>query len=49
VGSGELDRGRGSDKGHTKVYPGSRPLGGGSLHSAINLVYDHSCVYREPP
>jgi hypothetical protein len=33
---------------HTKFYPGSRPLCGGSLHPASNLVYDHSCVYREP-
>jgi hypothetical protein len=30
-----------------KVYLGSRPLGGGSLHPASNLVYEHS-VYREP-
>jgi hypothetical protein len=34
---------------HTKFYPSSRPIGGGSLHPASNLVYDHSCVYREPP
>jgi hypothetical protein len=34
---------------HTKFYPGSRPLDGGSLRPASNLVYDHSCVYREPP
>jgi hypothetical protein len=30
-------------------YRGSRSLTGGSLHSASNLVYDHSCVYRDPP
>jgi hypothetical protein len=33
-------------QGNMKVYPGSCPLGGGSLHPANNLVYDHSCVYR---
>jgi hypothetical protein len=49
VGSGELDGGRNSDREHTTVYLGSRPLGGGSLHPASNLVYDHSYVYREPP
>jgi hypothetical protein len=37
-----------NDEGHTKVYPDSRPLGGGSLHPASNLVYEHSCVYRVP-
>jgi hypothetical protein len=36
-GSGELDGGRGSD-GDMKVYPGSHPLGGGSLHPTSNLV-----------
>jgi hypothetical protein len=30
-----------------KVYPGSRSLGGGSLHHASNLVYENN-VYREP-
>jgi hypothetical protein len=35
-------------RGAHEVYPGSRPLGGGSLHPASNLVYEHS-VYREPP
>jgi hypothetical protein len=35
-----------NDEGHTKFYLGSRPLGGGSLHPASNLVYDHSYVYR---
>jgi hypothetical protein len=49
VGSGELDGSQITDRGHMKVYPGSHPLGGGSLHPASNLVYDHSCVYREPP
>jgi hypothetical protein len=44
---GKLDGGCGSDRGHTKVCPGSRPLGGGLLHPASNLIYDHS-VYREP-
>jgi hypothetical protein len=33
-----------NDEGHTKFYPGSRPLGGGSLHPASNLVYEHSCL-----
>jgi hypothetical protein len=32
-----------------KVYPGLRPLGGGSLYAASNLVCNHNCVYREPP
>jgi hypothetical protein len=36
-----------NDEGHTKFYPGLRPLGRGSLHPASNLVYEHS-VYREP-
>ena len=27
------------------MYPGSRPLGGGSLRPAINPVYDHRLVY----
>jgi hypothetical protein len=27
-------------RGAHKVYPGSRPLSGGSLHPASNLVYD---------
>jgi hypothetical protein len=27
-------------RGAHKVYPGSRPLGGGPLHPASNLVYD---------
>jgi hypothetical protein len=31
---------------HT-MYPGSRPLGGGSLHSASNQVYDLNGVYSE--
>src|SRR4051812_12084091 len=30
---------------HT-MYPGSRPLGGGSLRPAINPVYDHRLVYN---
>jgi hypothetical protein len=38
VGSGKFNSGRITDKGHTKVYPGSHPLGGGSLHPASNLV-----------
>jgi hypothetical protein len=38
-----------NDEGHMKFYPGLRPLGGGSLHPASNLVYEHSCVYRVPP
>jgi hypothetical protein len=33
-------------QGAHKVYPGSHPLGGGSLYPASNIVYDHSCVYR---
>jgi hypothetical protein len=36
-------------QGAHEVYPGSRPLGGGWLHPASNLVYEHSCVYRVPP
>jgi hypothetical protein len=35
-------------RGAYEFYPGSRPLGGGSLHPASNLVYENS-VYREPP
>jgi hypothetical protein len=31
------------------TYPGSHPRGGGSLHPASNLVYDHNGVYRVPP
>jgi hypothetical protein len=31
------------------MYPSSRPRGGGSLHPASNLVYDHNGVYMEPP
>jgi hypothetical protein len=31
------------------MYPGSHPHGGGSLHPASNLVYDHNGVYRVPP
>jgi hypothetical protein len=27
-----------------EFYPGSRPLGGGSLHPASNLVYDISVL-----
>jgi hypothetical protein len=27
-------------RGAYEFYPGSRPLGGGSLHPASNLVYD---------
>jgi hypothetical protein len=27
-------------RGAHEFYPGSHPLGGGSLHSASNLVYD---------
>jgi hypothetical protein len=34
-----------SESRHT-TYPGSRPIGEGSLHPASNIVYDHSCVYR---
>ena len=30
---------------HT-MYPGSRPLGGGSLRPAVNPVYDHRLVYN---
>src|SRR3954468_10833812 len=30
---------------HT-MYPGSRPLDGGSLRPAINPVYDHRLVYK---
>jgi hypothetical protein len=36
-------------QGAHEVYLGSRSLGGGSLHPASNLVYEHSCVYRVPP
>jgi hypothetical protein len=32
-----------------KFYPGSCPLDGRSLHPASNLVYEHSCLYKEPP
>jgi hypothetical protein len=35
-------------RGAHEFYPGSRSLGGGSLHPTSNLVYEHS-VYREPP
>jgi hypothetical protein len=31
------------------TYPDSRPRGGGSLHPASNLVYDHNGVYMVPP
>jgi hypothetical protein len=31
------------------MYPGSRPLGGGSLHPASNLVDNHNGVYMVPP
>jgi hypothetical protein len=37
VNSTAIDKRRGAHK----VYPGSRPLGGGSLHPASNLVYGH--------
>jgi hypothetical protein len=33
---------------HT-MYPSLRPRGGGSLHTASNLVYDHNDVYMVPP
>jgi hypothetical protein len=36
VNSTAVDKRRGAHK----VYPGSRPLGGGLLHPASNLVYD---------
>jgi hypothetical protein len=45
VNSTAVDKRRGAHE----FYPGSRPLGGGLLHPASNLVYDHSWVYREPP
>jgi hypothetical protein len=31
-------------RGAHEFYPGSCPLGGGSLHPASNLVYEHSCL-----
>jgi hypothetical protein len=43
-GEGDIGDSRSGSR-HT-TYPGSRPIGGGSLHPASNLVYDHSCVYR---
>jgi hypothetical protein len=43
-GCGELDGGRGIDRGHMKVYSGSRPLSGESLHPDSNLVYEHNGV-----
>jgi hypothetical protein len=30
----------------TNEVPSPRPLGGGSLHPASNLVYDHRFVYK---
>jgi hypothetical protein len=44
VNSTVVDKRRGAHK----IYLGSRPLGGGSVHPASNLVYEHS-VYRELP
>jgi hypothetical protein len=43
LGSGEEQRLEipGSRLAHD--VPGSRPRGGGSLHPASNLVYDHRC------
>jgi hypothetical protein len=48
-GSGKDDNQRFRERDWHTMYPGSRPRGGGSLHPASNLVYDHNGVYMMPP
>jgi hypothetical protein len=45
LGSGEEQRLEIRDRDWHTMYQGSRPRGGGSLHPASNLVYDHRCLH----